>query len=121
MISAANTGAVALDDLFRRCGLSVWTPQSAGDARMYSSAICLVIDMPGDAAYQTLQLFRDYGVDTPALLIVDPGKEVALSELNCGNVMDVVPRDTNPLRIMRWVQSLLVARTALDQSQRLSA
>jgi len=68
-----------------------------------------------------LRLFRDYGIETPALLIVDPGEEVAVSELNCGNVMDVVPRDANPLQIMRWIQSMLAARCALDQAHRLSA
>lgn len=121
LISAANAGAVALEALFRSCGLAVWTPQLAEDARVYGEALCLVIDMPGAAGYHTLRLFRDYGVQTPALLIVDPGREMAISELNCGNVMDVVPRDANPLRIMRWIQSLLAAETVLGTAQRLSA
>lgn len=121
LISAGNSGAPALEALFRRSGLAVLTPQSTEDAQVYADALCLVIDMPGDAGYHTLRLFRDYDIQTPALLIVDPGYAVAISELNCGNVMDVVPRDANPLRIMRWIQSLVAAKSVLQQVHRLSA
>jgi hypothetical protein len=121
LISAGHDGGQNLAGLFRACCLEVWTPQSVEDARIYGAALCLVIDMAGDAGYRTLRLFREYGITTPALLIVDPGCEVAVSELNCGNVMDVIPRDANPLRIMRWIQSMIAARSVLDQAQRLSA
>lgn len=121
LISAGQNGDGALAELFGACGLEVWTPQSAEDARIYGAALCLVIDMPGEAGYRTLRLFRDYGVTTPALLIVDSGCEMAVSTLNCGNVMDVIPRDAGPLRIMRWIRSMVAARTVLDQAQRLSA
>jgi hypothetical protein len=110
-----------LEAIFRRCGLQVWTPQSVEDARIYGAALCLVIDMPRDAGFRTLRLFRDYGIETPALLIVDPGCEVAVSELKCGGVMDVLPRDANPLRILRWIQSMVAARRVLEQACRLSA
>lgn len=110
-----------LEAIFRGCGLEVWTPHSAEDARIYGEALCLVIDMPRDAGYRTLRLFRDYGVATPALLIVDPGREVALSELNCGGMMDIIRRDATPLRILRWIQSLLAARHVLEEAQRQSA
>lgn len=115
LITAGLPADNGLAELFLNCGLEVWTPQLAVDARIYESALCLVIDMPRDAGYRTLYLFRDYGVETPALLIVDPGCEVAISELNCGWVMDVIPRDATPLRIMRWVQSMCAARTVLDR------
>lgn len=118
LITAGVEGG--LEPIFRACGLEVWTPQAAEDARIYGAALCLVIDMPRDAGYRTLRLFRDYGIATPALLIVDPGREVAVSELDCGGVMDVLPRDANPLRILRWIQSLLAARQALEM-QRQSA
>jgi DNA-binding NarL/FixJ family response regulator len=121
LISAGQDGGKELAGLFQACGLEVWTPQSAEDARIYGAAMCLVIDMPGEAGYRTLRLFRDYGIATPALLIVDRGSEVAISELKCGNVMDIIPRDAGPLRIMRWIQSMVAASSVLDQAQRLSA
>jgi hypothetical protein len=120
-ISAGHDGGAELAELFRACGLVVWTPQSAEDARIYGAALCLVIDMSGEAGYRTLRLFRDYGITTPALLIVDPGREVAVSELNCGNVMDVIPRDAGPLRIMRWVRSMVAANNVLASAHRRSA
>ncbi|GAA0579600.1 hypothetical protein [Rhizomicrobium electricum] len=121
LISAGHDDGADFAGLFTGCGLDVWTPQSVEDAGIYGAALCLVIDMAGEAGYRTLRLFRDYGITTPALLIVDPGSEVAISELNCGNVMDVIPRDASPLRIMRWIQSMVAARSVLDQAQRLSA
>ena len=119
LITAGVDGA--LEEVFRGCGLDVWTPRSAEDVRVCDAALCLVIDMPRDGGYRTLRLFRDYGVATPALLIVDPGREVPVSELDCGHVMDVLPRDANPLRILRWIQSLLAARHVIEETQRRSA
>lgn len=117
LISAGNPEANELRALFERCGLEVWTPQSpdAGDGHIYDQAVCLVIDMPQGAGLRTLRLFRAYDVCTPALLIVDPGREVDPETLDCGWVMDVIPRNANPLRILRWVQSMCAATKALNQ------
>ena len=77
--------------------------------------------MPRDAGYRTLKLFRAYGIETPALLIVDPGSETAISALDCSGVMDIIPRDIGSLRVLRWIQSMLAARRVLNRIERLSA
>ena len=115
LIRAGNGSSDDLEALLRRGGLDVKTPETLDDPEVYESAVCLVIDMPGDAPYRTLRLFRDYGIATPALLIVDPDAAVTISELNCGGIMDIVPRGANPLGIMRWIQSLCAARQVLDR------
>jgi DNA-binding NarL/FixJ family response regulator len=121
LISAGLAGGSGLEEVFLCCGLQVWTSQSAEDASTYGDALCLVIDMPRDTGYRTLRLFRDYGIETPALLIVDPGCELAVSELNCAGVMDVIARDVSTLRVLRWIQSMYAARNVLDQVQRIPA
>jgi len=109
-----------LRSILERCGLEVWTPQSpdACDGTIYDHAVCLVIDMPQGAGYRTLRLFRSYGVTTPALLIVDPGREVDPVTLDCEGVMDVIVRTSSPLHILRWVQSLCAANKLLKRSRR---
>ena len=123
LISAGLPVESGLRELFESCGLTVSTPQTTEDALVYGRALCLVIDLPEDAPYRTLRLFRDYGITTPALLVVDPGREMAVSDLDCDGVMDILPRTENPLRILRWIQSLCAARNVLDHPQawRLSA
>ncbi len=117
LISAEIQSTNALRRLLERCGLDVWTPQSLdeGDGHIYDRAVCLVIDMHQGAGFRTLRLFRSYGVRTPALLIVDPGREVDPVTLDCEGVMDVIPRSANPLRILRWVQSMCVAEKLLKR------
>ncbi len=121
LISAGLPGGSELEAVLLCCGLQVWTPQTAEDASIYGDALCLVIDMPRDTGYRTLRLFRDYGIETPALVIVDPGCELTVSELNCVGVMDVIPRDVGPLRVLRWIQSMYAAHNVLDQAQRIPA
>lgn len=97
--------------------MQVWTPQSpdASNGYIYDHAVCLVIDMPQGAGFRTLRLFRSYGITTPALLIVDPGREVDPVTLDCEGVMDVIVRTSSPLRILRWVQSLCAAGKVLKR------
>lgn len=116
----ADENAEYLRDIFERCGLAVATPCSpeAEDAAVYNSAVCLVIDMPQNGAVRALRLIRAYGITTPALLIVDPGREVDPETLDCGWVMDVIPRGSNPLRILRWVQSMCAAHKLLSNRNR---
>jgi hypothetical protein len=123
LISAGLSVESGLRELFESCGLAVSTPHTTEDALVYGRALCLVLDMPGDAPYRTLRLFREYGIATPALLVVDPGLEMAVSDLNCDGIMDILPRTASPLRILRWIQSLCAARNVLDHPQtwRLSA
>lgn len=123
LISAGLPVESGLRELIERCGLAVSTPQTTEDALVYGRALCLVIDMPEDAPYRTLRLFRDYGIATPALLVVDPGREMAVGELDCDGIMDILPRTANPLHILRWIQSLCAARNVLDNppAWRLSA
>jgi hypothetical protein len=52
LVSAGLAGGSGLEEIFLGCGLQVWTPQSALDARIYGDALCLVIDMPRDAGYR---------------------------------------------------------------------
>ncbi|GAA0535589.1 hypothetical protein FHS83_003212 [Rhizomicrobium palustre] len=117
-----SENAEELRGLFERCGLEVSTPHSpeADDGHIYDAAVCLVIDMPQGGALRTLRLFRAYGITTPALLIVDPGREVDPETLDCGWVMDVIPRGSNPLRVLRWVQSMCAARKLLSSRARQS-
>jgi hypothetical protein len=116
LISAGNQENSGLEALLTRSGLTVWTPQSpaAGDGHIYEHALCLIIDMPQGAALRTLRLFRCYGVETPALLIVDEDRVVDPETLDCGPIMDVLARGTSYLRILRWVQSLCAARKTVD-------
>lgn len=117
LIATGNPGTEFLTKTLENCGLCVWTPQSpnALEGYIYDQAVCLIIDLPGDAATGLVRLFRFYGIRTPALLIVDPDC-IAKCEMADGNrVLDVIPRDASPLRLLRWVQSICAAKRALNR------
>lgn len=108
LVRAGLPAPDALAGLLRRCGLTVWTPAAADaeDGQIYGGALCIVIDMPGDAGYRTLKLFRDYGVETPVLLVVDPGLEKATAGAEAPWRMDVVSRSAAPRDILRRMEAL---------------
>jgi hypothetical protein len=101
-------------------GLAVWTPQSphASNGQVYDDAVCLIIDMPKSAGIELLRLFRFYDIRTPALLIMDREHMADPETIDCGWVMDVVARGENPLRILRWIQSMCAAKHALSRFNR---
>lgn len=97
-----------VDELLKCCGLDVWTPDyaEADDGHMYGEALCMVIDMPREAGFRVFRLFRDHGVETPVLLIVDAGLEGPLSGLDLGWGLEVVSRDCDPREVLRRVEML---------------
>lgn len=111
LITAGLTAPSAIGDLLQQCGFEVWTPDSpdASNGHIYDCAVCIVIDMPMDAGFHTLRLFRDYGINTPMLLIVDPGLEVACAGRRSGR-LGVVPRTADPREIMHWIESVCAAK-----------
>jgi len=119
LISAGNRDEQGFGALIARCGLKVWKPQPPVPAnrRLYDSALFLVVDLPRDEGIAALHRFRAEGIRTPALLIVDPGRRVDPQALACGWVMDAIGRDTDPLRFLRWVQSMCLAHTALARAR----
>jgi hypothetical protein len=94
LIAAGLAAPSRVGELLRQCGVEVWTPTSpdADDGHIYDDAVCIVIDMPGEAGVRTLQLFRSYGINTPALLIVDPGLEKAFHGVKAASLLSVLPR-----------------------------
>ncbi len=123
LITAGLKMPASLENLLKWCGFEVWTPNSpdAGDGHIYDEAICLIIDMPGDAGFRTLRLFRDYGVKTPALLIVDPGLEAIGRQ---GGRLEVIPRTADAREILRWVEMVCRTRRSVHdvpERERLSA
>jgi len=117
LISAGLSVPSTIGPLLERCGLEVWTPDSphADDGHIYNQAICLVIDMPGDTGIATLKLLRDYGVMTPALLVVDAGHKIAVNELGIPYVLDVLPRTVKLRTLLYWIQSMCVAQKLLKR------
>lgn len=123
LIAAGLKMPAGLENLLKWCGFEVWTPNSpdASDGHIYDEAIGLIIDMPGDAGFRTLRLFRDYGVKTPALLIVDPGLEAIGRQ---GGRLEVISRTADARQILRWVETVcMTRRRAPDvlERERLSA
>jgi hypothetical protein len=117
LISAGLDRTSAIETLLSQCGLTVWTPTSPGadDGHIYENAICLVIDMPGDAGVRTLQLLRDYGIRTPALLIVDDGYRPGPAELKNAWVLDVIPRTADGRGVLCWIESMCLTQKLLQQ------
>ncbi len=111
LVAAGLPAPGALGELLRKCGLEVWTPTApdADDGHIYAGALCIVIDMPREAGFRTLKLFRDYGVRTPVLLIVDPGLEKATAGAECAWTMDVVPRTAPAREILERIEVLCAA------------
>jgi DNA-binding response OmpR family regulator len=123
LIRAGLPAPDALGELLGKCGLSVWTPAApdADDGHIYGGALCIVIDMPREAGFRTLKLFRDYGVETPILLIVDPGLEKATAGAEWLWGIDVVPRDVEPRDILRRIEALFLRRHRSETAGRLRA
>lgn len=118
VITAGLPAPSRIGELLMRCGVDVWTPDSpdADDGHIYDDAVCLVIDMPGDAGVRTLQLFREYSINTPALLIVDPGLERAFLGLKSQRLLSVLPRTADLRGALRWLEVMCRAKTNAAQS-----
>lgn len=117
LIAAGLPAPSQIEDLIRLCGLEVWTPDSVGadDGRIYSGALCMVIDMPREAGFKTFRLFRDHGVETPVLLIVDPGLEEAMGGLNPNWGLRVVSRSTGSRDILGHIEMMCRERRPVVQ------
>jgi hypothetical protein len=111
LVTAGLTDPTNIGAVLERCGFEVWTPDSpdACNGHIYDDAVCIVIDMPMDAGFHTLRLFRDYGINTPILVIVDPGLEVACAGRRGGR-LGVVPRTADPREVMHWIESVCTAK-----------
>lgn len=118
LISVGNPASEHLADRLKACGLSVWTPASpgAGEGEIYQNSVCIIIDLPQNAAVGLIRLFRQYGIRTPALLLVSPGYDGRPDMLDCTGIMDILPRHTSPLRILRWVLSVCAAKHMLARA-----
>lgn len=79
---------------------------------MYERAVCLVIDMPARTGFDTLRLLRGYGVNTPALLVVDGGPASRFDE--SAWALNVVPRTADPRDVMHWIESMCITRQLLE-------
>jgi hypothetical protein len=131
LISAGLEQPSVIGSLLEKCGLSVWTPASPGadDGYIYQRALCMVLDMPGESGVRTLQLLRDYGVTTPALLVVDSGYVPGPADLKNAWVLDVIPRTSNPRKVLHWIESMCITQKLVqrlrsagsDAAERLSA
>jgi FixJ family two-component response regulator len=117
LISAGLEQPSVIGSLLEECGLSVWTPTSpnADDGYIYERAICVVLDMPGNSGVRTLQLLRDYGVKTPALLVVDSGYVPGPADLKNAWVLDVIPRTSNPRKVLRWIESMCITQKLVER------
>ncbi|HUO97604.1 MAG TPA: hypothetical protein VMU01_03005 [Rhizomicrobium sp.] len=117
LIAAGLAQPSRIASVLERCGIPVWTPSSAGadEGGIYRNAICLVIDMPGDAGVRTLRLLRQYGIKTPALLIADSGYAPGPAELGDAWVLNVIPRTADPREVLRWIECMCVTRGLLDR------
>lgn len=104
LVRAGLPAPDVLSGLLHRCGLSVWTPD-ADDGQIYAGSLCIVIDMPGDAGFRTLKLFRDYGIETPVVLVVDPGLEKAAAGAKRFSRVEVLRRETQPREILRRIEA----------------
>lgn len=107
-------------DLLERCGIPVWTPASsdAQDGSAYCHALCLIIDMPGRAGLDTLELIRRYGITTPAILVVDPAAALSAEELKQARALDALPRPLNRRDLLRWIECICIARELVRRLRR---
>jgi DNA-binding response OmpR family regulator len=116
-ITAGLPQPSAAEALLRKCGIEVWTPTSPGadGGHIYEDAICLVLDMPRESGVETLRLLRDYGVKTPAILIVDSGFAPSPSDLEDAWVLNIIPRTADPREVLRWIESMCITQKLLDR------
>ena len=116
LISTGLCAPDAIGALLSRCGLTVWTPDSADatseDSR-YEHALCLVIDMPGLCGLETLELFRRYGIWTPAILIVDNKDEIPVNRLMQAGALDVLSRPASTRELLRWIECICATQMFL--------
>lgn len=108
LITAGLPAPSGIAELLEQCGIQIWTPSSpdADDGHIYDQAVCIVIDMPGETGVRTLQLFRSYGIATPALLIVDPTLERAFQGLGRDGLLSVLPRTADLRGALRWLEAM---------------
>ncbi len=118
LITAGLPSTSGIGNLLDAGGLHVWTPATpvADDGHIYDDAVCMVIDMPGDAGFRTLKLFRDYRINTPALLIVDPGLERAFSGQRSDRVLSVLPRTMDLRGVLHWLEVTSATRMRAERS-----
>jgi len=117
LISTVRPEPDPLKDLLQRCGFLVWTPSSpdADDGHIYDEAVCLVIDLPGEAGARTLKLLRDYGVKTPAVLVVDCGYRPMPDELGSPWTLNITPSPVDPRELLRWIETMCITRKLLER------
>jgi len=116
LISAGLAAPDAIGALLSRCGLTVWTPDTAdasAEDSKYERALCLVIDMPGCSGLETLELFRRYGIWTPAILIVDNKNEIPPDRLKQVGALDVLPRPGGTRELLRWIECICATQMSL--------
>ena len=122
LISAGLSAPNGIGMLLSRCGLTVWTPDSANassDDSKYERALCLVIDMPGRSGLETLELFRRYGIWTPAILIVDNKDEIPVNRLMQAGALDVLSRPASTRELLRWIECICATQMFLRGERRL--
>jgi len=114
LISAGAPDTIGV--LLSRCGLTVWTPDSAGvtsEESKYERALCLVIEMPGRCGLETLELFRRYGIWTPAILVADDKDEIPPDRLMQAGALDVLARPVNTRELLRWIECICATQMFL--------
>ena len=79
--------------LVARSGITVWTSPSADTfdtSPLYKFTACLVIDMPGLAGLEQLEVLRSRGISTPTVLLADAGENFPAARLKAACVLDVL-------------------------------
>ena len=112
VITAGLPSGSQVAELLDRCGIPVWTPASndGEDGSACRRAMCLIIDMPGRAGLDILELVRRYGITTPAILVVDRAGALSPEELKHVRALDALPRPLNRRDLLRWIECICVAR-----------
>lgn len=116
LISAGRDAADSIGALLSSCGLAVWSPYSDGasyEETKYECALCLVLNMPDQAGLETLELFRRYGIWTPAILIVDNKDEMPADRLLQTGTLAVIPRPVETREFLRWIECICATQLSL--------
>ena len=118
LIAAGSRDSDRIVSIVSRCGLPVWIAHSAEaygrDARR-ASALCNIIDMPGQGGLETLEALRALGNRAPAILIADAARAFPHGRLVRARPLDVLQRPAATSDILGWIECICAAHMVLEK------
>jgi DNA-binding NarL/FixJ family response regulator len=124
LITTERDADTTIGTLLSRCGITVWSPYTDAvplEGAKYESALCLILDMPDSHGLETLELFRRYGVWTPAILIMDNTDGMPAGRLLQAGPLAVLARPIDTRELLRWIECIYATQMSLHCRRALQA